>query len=90
MNRSHSWQNSRRICLDPADIPMALRTKNPAVVMVLGMISSKGDVTPPHFFSVGLKIKQRVYLKVLKKPWMKRVNILRADTLNRSCYVLSK
>ncbi len=83
---SRNKQNSRWICKDPAAVPMVFRTKNPAAVMVLGVISSKGDVTPPHFFSVGPKINQKVYLKVLEEvvvPWMKRVAGCRKFTFQK-------
>ena len=55
---------------------MVMTSKNPASVMVLGVISSDGHVMPPHFFSAGLKINQHVYKQVLEDvvvPWMKSV-----------------
>ncbi len=76
VDRSCNRQNTRWICKDPADVPMVFRTKNPAAVMVLGVISSEGHVMPPHFFSVGLKINAEVYLAVMKDvvvPWINRV-----------------
>ncbi|QQP48566.1 Transposable element tcb1 transposase [Caligus rogercresseyi] len=41
--------------------------------MVLGVISSEGDVMPPHFFEKGLKVNTAIYIDVMKnvvKPWM--------------------
>ncbi len=41
--------------------------------MVLGVVGSDGQRMPPHFFDKGLKITQKVYLKVMRevvKPWI--------------------
>ena len=46
-------QNDRWLCSDPKDVPIVMHTKFPASVMVLGVISSKGDVMLPHFFEMG-------------------------------------
>lgn len=49
------------------------QTKFPATVHVLGVVSSEGDVMPPHFFEKGQTITKEVYLRVLQavvKPWM--------------------
>jgi len=76
VDRSFNRQNDRWICQDPEDVPMVYRSKNPASIMVLGVVSSEGDVMVPHFFEVGLKINQQVYLEVLQDvvvPWMKQV-----------------
>ncbi|QQP40795.1 Transposable element tcb2 transposase [Caligus rogercresseyi] len=51
------------------DVPMVFRTKNPAAVMVLGVISSEGHVMPPHFFEPKQKVNQEVYLE----PWIDTV-----------------
>ena len=40
--------------------------------MVFGVVSSEGDIMPPHIFEVGLKINTKVYLDVLNSvviPW---------------------
>ena len=44
-----------------------MKTKFPASVMVIGVVSSEGHIMPPHIFEVGLK----VYVDVLKSviPW---------------------
>ncbi|XP_076621600.1 LOW QUALITY PROTEIN: uncharacterized protein LOC143342004 [Colletes latitarsis] len=50
-----------------------LKTKFPASVHVLSVVSSEGDVMPPHFFQKGETVTKEVYLEVLKtviKPWM--------------------
>ena len=41
--------------------------------MVLGVVSSNGDVMPPHFFEQGLRVNADGYIHVLEtvvKPWM--------------------
>ena len=43
-----------------------MKTKFPATVMVFGVVSSEGNIMPPHIFEVGLKVNTKVYLDVLK------------------------
>ena len=46
------------------------------MVMVFGVVSSEGHITPPHIFEVGLKVNTKVYLDVLKSvmiPWCNQV-----------------
>jgi hypothetical protein len=85
----HNSQNHRWIAKSPhpmkknakrklarTDIPRVHKTKFPATVMILGVVSSEGDVMPPHFFEKGLMINTDVYLDVLEKvvvPWCKQV-----------------
>ena len=85
----HNSQNHRWLAKTPfpkkkgqkkrvarTDIPRVMKTKFPATVMILGVVSSEGDVMPPHFFEAGLKINTDVYLDVLEKvvvPWCKSV-----------------
>ncbi|UYV83285.1 hypothetical protein LAZ67_23000403 [Cordylochernes scorpioides] len=69
-------RNDRWICKDPSEIPVVMHTKFPASVMVLGVISSEGDVMPPHFFEKGLRMNADTYINVLEtvvKPWMNMV-----------------
>ncbi len=69
-------KNNRWLCSDPTEVPIVMSTKFPANVMVLGVISNKGDVMPPHIFAKGLKINTDEYLKVMEdvvKPWMDQV-----------------
>jgi hypothetical protein len=50
-----------------------MKTKFPATVMVLGVVSNKGDMMPPHVFEPGLRVNIDVYIDVLTnvvKPWM--------------------
>uniref|UniRef100_A0A182NWS3 Uncharacterized protein n=1 Tax=Anopheles dirus TaxID=7168 RepID=A0A182NWS3_9DIPT len=44
--------------------------------MVLGCVSSEGDVMPPHFFEQGLWLNADGYVKLLDmvvKPWITKV-----------------
>ncbi|UYV75111.1 hypothetical protein LAZ67_12002507 [Cordylochernes scorpioides] len=69
-------RNDRWICKDPSEIPVVMHTKFSASVMVLGVISSEGDVMPPHFFEKGLRMNADTYINVLEtvvKPWMDMV-----------------
>ena len=71
-----SHQNDRRICKDPADIPVIGAAKFPARVHVLEVISNEEDVMPPQFFGKGQNMMKEVYLDVMKtmvKPWMVQV-----------------
>ncbi len=75
VDRTINCLNDRWISLDPKDVPASFRMKNPASVMVLGVISTNGDVMFPHFFKKGEAVN-KVYLEVLKTvviPWMNGV-----------------
>ncbi|CAK9829643.1 Transposable element Tcb1 transposase [Anthophora retusa] len=70
-------RNDRWLAHDPEDIPIVSRTKFPANVHVLSVVSSEGDVMPPHFFNKGENVTKEVYLNVLinvVKPWMEIVS----------------
>ncbi|UYV80156.1 hypothetical protein LAZ67_18001842, partial [Cordylochernes scorpioides] len=76
VNQKVNPRNDRWICKDPSEIPVVMHTKFPASVMVLGVISSEGDVMPPHFFEKGLRMNADTYINVLEtvvKPWMDMV-----------------
>ena len=38
------------------DVSRVMKTKFPATVMVFGVVSSEGDIMPPHIFEVDLKV----------------------------------
>ena len=47
-----------------------VRTKFPATVMDLGVVSSEGHIMPPHIFEVGLNSQTpKCYLDVLQEMW---------------------
>ena len=55
------------IATNNRDLPTVMKTKFPAMVMVIGMVSGEGHIMPPHIFEVGLKVNTKVYLDVLKE-----------------------
>ena len=64
------------IVMNNRDMPSVMKTKFLATVMVLGVVSSKGHIMPPHVFKFGLKVNTKVYLDVLKSvviPWCNQV-----------------
>ena len=64
------------IAMNNRDMPRVRITKFPATVMVFGVVSSEGQIMPPHIFEVGLKVNTKVYLDVLKSvviPWCNQV-----------------
>ena len=66
-------QNDRYITDNPEEVPIVMHTKFPTSVMLLGVVSSDGDVMPPHFFPAGLRVGAKDYIEVLEtvvKPWM--------------------
>ena len=64
------------IATNNRDVPRVMKTKFPATVMVFGVVSSEGHITPSHIFEVGLKVNIKVYLDGLKSvviPWCNQV-----------------
>jgi len=73
-DQSINRQNNRWLAYCPKDVPRIMQTKFPATVMVFGVVSSEGDVMPPHIFPQGLRVNTEVYLDVLEHvvlPWIK-------------------
>ena len=48
------------------DIPRIIETRFATTIMVFGVISSEGDVLPPHVFEKESMVNTEVYLKVMK------------------------
>uniref|UniRef100_A0A0K2TW84 Uncharacterized protein n=1 Tax=Lepeophtheirus salmonis TaxID=72036 RepID=A0A0K2TW84_LEPSM len=61
----HKRRNDKWICLDPDEVQPVMKTKNPASVMVLGVISTEGQVMPP-FFQNDQNLTNEVNKDVLK------------------------
>jgi len=65
-----------RIIVDQGDTATPVnKTKHPAGVMVLGIISSDGKTCPPIFIPAGLKVNTDVYIGLLERhlvPWLRR------------------
>ena len=58
------------------NVPLVMKTKFLAMVMVFGVVSSEDHIMPPHIFEVGLKVNTKVYLDVLNSvviPWFNQV-----------------
>ena len=72
----HNRQNNRWIAVNNQDVPKVMKTKFAKTVMVFGVISSEGDIMPPHIFESGLKVNTKVYLEVMEQvvvPWCNQV-----------------
>ena len=66
-------KNDQWLCKRPDEVPTVIHTKFPASAMVLGVVSSEGDVMPPHFFTGGLRVNADAYTEMLDKvikPWV--------------------
>lgn len=55
------------LCTGPIVVSTIMHTKFPVTVIVLGVVSYKGEVMPPNFFSKGLKVNVVVLTEVLEK-----------------------
>jgi hypothetical protein len=79
-------KNNQWLCSDPPEVPIIMSTKFLANVMVLGVVSNKGDVMPPHIFTKGLKINTDEYLKAMEdvvKPWTDQVAVGRRNVFQQ-------
>ncbi len=77
VDRCINKQNDRWLAKDPDDVPVVMKTKNASSVMCLAVISSNGDVMPPHFFGSKETVTKEVYLAALRDkivPWMVEVS----------------
>ena len=64
------------LCANADEVPIVMKTKYPATVMVLDVVSNEGDIMTPHLFKQGLRVNADAYLDVLQNvvvPWMKQV-----------------
>jgi len=63
------------LAYNPEDVLVVIRTKFPANVHGLDVVSSQEDVMPPNFFKKREIVTKEVYLHVLMelKPWMETV-----------------
>ena len=62
------------IATNNRNMPWEMKTKFQATVIVFGVVSSEGNIMPPHIFEVGLKVNTKVYLDVLKSMVIPRCN----------------
>jgi len=73
INAKINRKSDRWLAYNPEDVA---RTKFPANVHVLGVVSSEDDVMPSHFFKKGETVTKKVYFRVLMdvvKPWIETV-----------------
>ncbi len=73
LDRSRNNQNDQYITTMRENVPPVHKTKNPASIMVFGLITSDGKAMRPHFFKPKEKVNTAVYVNMLKKvvPWVK-------------------
>ena len=63
-----------------------MHTRLLASFVVLGVVSSEGDVVPPYFFETGFRLNANIYIEVLKDI----VKRLMDSKANRRDYVFQK
>ena len=69
-------QNNRWLSASPEEVPIVMHSKYPVHVMVLGVVSSDGDVMEPVLIPDGLYLGANSYVTLLDehvKPWMDMV-----------------
>ena len=72
-DQKHNSQNNRWIACNQSKVQIVSQTKFPQTIMVFGVISSEGDVMPPHVFEQGLRLNTDGYIDLLTnvvKPWI--------------------
>ena len=94
-DQAYNRQNHGWIAMYPNDVSRVMKTKFPNTVMVFGVISSDGDVMPPHIFETCLRVDNEIYLQVMETvvlPWIKQVAPNRPWVWQQDCapYHVSK
>jgi hypothetical protein len=74
-DQTGNFRNHRWLCDEPSEVPIVMKTKFPVTLMILQVVSNKGNIMPPpsHIFKAGLRVNMEVYINVLTnvtKPWM--------------------
>ena len=46
-----NWKNNRWLCANADEVPIVIKTKYPATIMVLGVVSNEGYIMTPHFLN---------------------------------------
>ena len=75
-NMKTNQKNNRWLSASPEEVPIVMHSKYPVHIMVLGIISSDGDIMEPVFIPNGLHLGANSYVKLLDKhikPWMDMV-----------------
>lgn len=69
-------RNSRWLCSDADDVPVVEHGHHPESILVLGVISSEGDVMPPLFIQRGVRLNGEMYRDILSDsviPWCREI-----------------
>jgi len=70
-NRQNRW-----LAMGSKDVVKLMKTELEDTVTVFGVISSDGDIMPPHIIETGVRVDTDVYLDVLSSvvfPWIEKV-----------------
>jgi hypothetical protein len=72
--RNDKYLSSETVECISENVKFTKKSKNPAHVMVLGLVGSDGQVCPPILIPQGIKVNTQAYLELLQKkalPWLK-------------------
>ena len=75
IDQSYNRRNDRQIVDMGASGDPVSRTKHPASIMMLGIVTSSGHKAPPIFILEGEKVNTEVYLAILRSkvlPWLRK------------------
>ena len=73
VDQKRNARNDRFLASCPSEVPPIMKTKHPASVMCLGVVTSDGKTMPLHWFQKGLRMGAKEYVHVLRtvvKPWL--------------------
>ena len=74
-HRNNHYISSKPVKDVPDQVKHVSKTKNPAKVMVLGVVSPNGKKCPPVFIPQNERVNADAYIKILTKhvlPWIQR------------------
>jgi len=46
-----NWKNNRSLCANTDEVPIVMKTKYSATVIVLDVVTNEGDIMTPHFLN---------------------------------------
>ena len=62
---SDEKKNNIWSCANADEVPIVMKTKYPALVMVLGVVSNEDDIMISDFFKQGLRVNADAYIDIL-------------------------
>ena len=65
VDEAYNPQNDLWLVADRSSVPPVMRTKQPAKIMVFGLITSDGKVMPAHIFPPDVRVNTMVYVGLL-------------------------